>query len=104
MQSRAGLKVLPANMKTAWRLPPMRHRNLQWNAGAEYRIYNRKEIGMQDLKLFADGTGDILIAADEIFSDPGKYFVINLERKDKYDAGHIRAVRYKPESTWALLT
>ena len=31
---------------------------------------------------------------------PQKYFVINLERKDKYDAGHIPgAVRYKPEST-----
>ena len=29
-----------------------------------------------------------------------KYFVINLERKDKYDAGHIPgAVRYKPEET-----
>ncbi len=51
-------------------------------------------------KLFEEGTGEILITADEIFSDPGKYFVINLERKDKYDNGHIPgAVRYKPEST-----
>jgi len=60
-----------------------------------------KEIGDARFKsLFAAGTGDILITADEIFSDPGKYFVINLERKDKYDAGHIAgAVRYKPEST-----
>ena len=60
-----------------------------------------KEIGDERFKkLFAAGTGDILITADEVFSDPGKYFVINLERKDKYDAGHIPgAVRYKPEST-----
>ncbi|HAX92796.1 MAG TPA: hypothetical protein DCY25_02415, partial [Bacteroidales bacterium] len=51
-------------------------------------------------KLFEEGTGEILITADEIFSDPGKYFVINLERKDKYDNAHIPgAVRYKPEST-----
>ncbi len=60
-----------------------------------------KEIGDERFKrLFAAGTGDILITADEIFGDPAKYFVINLERKDKYDAGHIAgAVRYKPEST-----
>lgn len=51
-------------------------------------------------KLFEAGTADILISADEVFSDPGKYFVINLERKDKYDDGHIPgAVRYKPEET-----
>jgi len=50
--------------------------------------------------LFAGGTGDILITADEVFGDPGKYFIINLERKDKYDDGHIPgAIRYKPEST-----
>ena len=60
-----------------------------------------REIGDQRFKtLFAAGTGDILITADEVFGEPGKYFVINLERKDKYDAGHIPgAVRYKPEST-----
>lgn len=51
-------------------------------------------------KLFEEGTGEILITADEIFSDPDKYFVINLERKDKYDNAHIPgSVRYKPEST-----
>ena len=33
-------------------------------------------------------------------ANPSKYFIINLERKDKYDDGHIPgAVRYKPEST-----
>ncbi len=60
-----------------------------------------KEIGEARFKkLFEDGTGNIMITADEIFSDPGKYFVINFERKDKYDNGHIPgAIRYKPEST-----
>jgi rhodanese-related sulfurtransferase len=60
-----------------------------------------KEIGEARFrKLFESGTGDIMITADEIFADPGKYFVINLERKDKYDNGHIPgAIRYKPEST-----
>ena len=51
-------------------------------------------------KLFEEGTEEISVTADEVFSDPGKYFVINLERKDKYDDGHIPgAVRYKPELT-----
>ena len=60
-----------------------------------------KEIGDGRFKkLFEDGTGSILITSDEIFTGPGKYFIINLERKDKYDDGHIPgAVRYKPEST-----
>lgn len=51
-------------------------------------------------KLFQEGTSGILITADEVFSDPSKYYVINLERKDKYEDGHIPgAFRYKPEST-----
>jgi len=42
----------------------------------------------------------VLISSDEVFSDPGKYYIINLERKDKYEDGHIPgAVRYKPEAT-----
>src|SRR5690606_13477406 len=50
--------------------------------------------------LFEEGSEEISITADEVFNDPGKYFVITLERKDKYDDGHVRgAVRYKPEST-----
>jgi len=60
-----------------------------------------KEIGDERFKmLFSAGTGNILITADEVFSNPAKYFIINLERKDKYDDGHIPgAIRYKPEST-----
>jgi len=55
-------------------------------------------------KLFAEGTGNILISADEVFSDPAKYFIINLERKDKYEDGHIPgAVRYKPDGTFGFI-
>lgn len=51
-------------------------------------------------KLFAEGTGNVLITADEVFANPQQYFVINYERKDKYDDGHIPgAVRYKPNAT-----
>lgn len=51
-------------------------------------------------KVFSEGTSQIMISADEVFSDPRKYFIINLERKDKYEDGHIPgSVRYKPEAT-----
>lgn len=51
-------------------------------------------------KLFEEGTGNILITADEVFNNPQKYFIINLERKDKYEDGHIPgAIRYKPDAT-----
>ena len=51
-------------------------------------------------RLFEQAAENILVSADEVFADSSKYFVINLERKDKYDAGHIPgAVRYKPEAT-----
>ena len=51
-------------------------------------------------KLFKEGTGSIMLTADDVFSDPQKYYIINLERKDKYEDGHIPgAVRYKPANT-----
>jgi rhodanese-related sulfurtransferase len=54
-------------------------------------------------KLFAEGTGNVFITADEVFSNPRNYFIINLERKDKYEDGHIAgAIRYKPEGTLGI--
>jgi rhodanese-related sulfurtransferase len=60
-----------------------------------------KEIGdTRFASVFSEGTGNILITAEEVFANPQKYFIINLERKDKYEDGHIPgAVRYKPEGT-----
>lgn len=54
-------------------------------------------------KIFAEGTQNVLISADDVFADPGQYYVINYERKDKYDDGHIPgAVRYKPNATLGI--
>lgn len=51
-------------------------------------------------KMFEDGAATILISADEVFSNPQNFYIINLDRKDKYEEGHIPgAVRYKPEAT-----
>lgn len=67
--------------------------NTGLSTGAEIGISRAK-------KLFDEGTADILVSADEVFSNPQKYYIINLERKDKYEDGHIPgAVRYKPEGT-----
>ncbi len=55
--------------------------------------------------LFAEGTANVLISADEVFANPGKYFIINYERKDKYDDAHIPgAVRYKPNATLGFIS
>jgi rhodanese-related sulfurtransferase len=51
-------------------------------------------------KVFSDGTKEVLISAEDVFSNPQNYFVVNLERKDKYDDGHVPgAVRFKPDAT-----
>lgn len=46
-----------------------------------------------------------VITADSVFSNPEKYYIINYERKDKYDTGHIPgAIRYKPGGTLGIIT
>ena len=63
------------------------------STGAEIGTFRFKE-------LFGEGSASIQITADEVFADPRSYYVINLERRDKYEDGHIPgAVRYKPEAT-----
>lgn len=59
------------------------------------------EIGTSRFKkLFEEGSSKIQITADEVFANPQSYFIINLERKDKYEDGHIPgAIRYKPDAT-----
>lgn len=45
------------------------------------------------------------ISADTVFAHPEKYYIVNYERKDKYDTGHIPgAVRYKPGGTLGIIS
>jgi rhodanese-related sulfurtransferase len=64
-----------------------------------------EEIGASRFEeLFKEGTGQILIGADEVFANPRKYYVMNYERKDKYESGHIPgSVRYKPDGTLGII-
>jgi rhodanese-related sulfurtransferase len=55
-------------------------------------------------KLFSEGPSGVFVTADQVFANPSAYYVINLERKDKYDDGHIPgAVRYKPNETLGFI-
>jgi len=55
--------------------------------------------------LFAAGVSDALILAREVFEDPLNYYVINYDRRDKYESGHIPgAVRYKPNATLGIVS
>jgi rhodanese-related sulfurtransferase len=65
-----------------------------------------EEIGADRFALlFREGTDNILVSADEVFADPGKYFVINYERKDKYESGHIPgSIRYKTDGTLGIVS
>jgi rhodanese-related sulfurtransferase len=56
-------------------------------------------------KVFSDGTSSILVSAADVFANPSAYYVINLERKDKYEDGHIPgSVRYKAEGTLGIVS
>jgi len=55
--------------------------------------------------VMGEGAEVALITADEVFQNPANYYIINLERKDKYDSGHIPgAVRYKQNGTLGILS
>jgi rhodanese-related sulfurtransferase len=65
-----------------------------------------EEIGSSRFaEVFKTGISQIMIDADEVFAHPEKYYIINYERKDKYESGHISgAVRYKPDGTLGIIS
>ena len=63
------------------------------------------EILDERISALFDEYGDAIISADSVFAHPEKYYIINYDRKDKYDAGHIPgAVRYKPNGTLGIVS
>ena len=63
-----------------------------------------EEIGAERFRqLFSKGLEEVMISPGEVFASPESYFVINYDRRDKYESGHIPgAVRYKPGATLGL--
>ncbi|MBN1986368.1 MAG: hypothetical protein JW761_08700 [Prolixibacteraceae bacterium] len=55
--------------------------------------------------LFAQGSSAALVYAEDIFANPGNYYTINYDRRDKYESGHIPgAIRYKPNATLGIVS
>jgi rhodanese-related sulfurtransferase len=53
--------------------------------------------------VLAEDNGPIFIDQESVFENPDDYFIINFERKDKYESGHIPgAIRYKPQGTLGI--
>ena len=54
-------------------------------------------------ELLALGTDGIFSSAEDAFGNSDEYFIINFERRDKYESGHIPgAIRYKPQGTLGI--
>lgn len=54
--------------------------------------------------LFEAGFPDAIIKAEKVFEQPDEYYIINYDRRDKYEAGHIPgAIRYKPNGTLGIV-
>ncbi len=55
--------------------------------------------------IFKEGLKVAKTSAEEVLADSSDYFIINYERKDKYDSGHLPgAVRYKPGGTLGIVS
>ncbi len=64
------------------------------------RILNQK---IRDI--FQEGVKVAKINVEEVLADSSDFFIINYERKDKYESGHLPgAVRYKPGGTLGIVS
>jgi rhodanese-related sulfurtransferase len=63
-----------------------------------------EEIFKERIKaLFAEDLKYVMLPAEMVFGGKDSLFLINLDRKDKYESGHIPgAVRYKPNGTLGI--
>lgn len=54
--------------------------------------------------LFHEDFRKVMLGADDVFGGKDSLFIINYDRKDKYESGHIPgAVRYKPNATLGIV-
>lgn len=64
-----------------------------------------EEIGAELFNLlFKAGLDNVMIDAATVFAHPSDYYLVNYDRRDKYENGHIPgAVRYKPGATLSIV-
>ncbi len=54
--------------------------------------------------LFEKGPKEAMISVDKLFENLSDYYIVNYDRRDKYEAGHIPgAIRYKPKGTLGIV-
>lgn len=74
----------------------------QMNTG---KTVGEEIMNQQFNSLFEAGYSDALISAEQVFEQPQNYYIINYDRRDKYEAGHIPgAIRYKPNGTLGIIS
>ena len=96
-----GLKQFPENMNQTWENKENERPALHSLPELKTGLSTGAGIGASRFsELFKEGTDNVLIDASDVFSNPRKYYIINLDRKDKYEDGHLPgSVLYKPEAT-----
>jgi rhodanese-related sulfurtransferase len=53
--------------------------------------------------LFGEDLNKVMLTADQVFEKKDSIFIINYDRKDKYESGHIPgSIRYKPNGTLGI--
>ncbi len=64
-----------------------------------------EEIGTARFQqLFSEDLSKVMVNSSDVFADPSAYYVMNYDRRDKYESGHIPgAVRYKPNATLSFV-
>jgi rhodanese-related sulfurtransferase len=79
--------------------PPSVYQPLLQTSGTtgEEILYERARAAL------SEDNGPIFIDQESVFQNPEDYFIINFERKDKYESGHVPgAIRYKPQGTLGI--
>jgi rhodanese-related sulfurtransferase len=79
--------------------PPSRYQPVLQTSGTtgEEILHERVQL------LLSEDRGPIFVDQESVFKNPDDYFIINFERKDKYESGHIPgAIRYKPQGTLGI--
>lgn len=55
--------------------------------------------------LFEAGVAEAIITAEEVFENVDDFYMINYDRRDKYESGHIPgAIRYKSNGTLGIVS
>jgi len=55
--------------------------------------------------LLSSGFEEVFIGDEPVFKNPDDFFIINFERRDKYESGHIPgSIRYKPQGTLGIVS